>query len=97
MLELLPRRLPAATENTITDRAALLAELEQVRATGVAYDREEYTSGIASVGTTVRDAVGSVAAFTVVVPASRFYDNEAKITAALLRVRDEIQMMLNGE
>jgi len=97
LLELLPRRLPAATAHTITERSALLEELAAVRASGLAYDREEYSSGIASVGTAVRDAVGSTAAVTVVVPATRFATSEAKIAAALLRTRDEIQAVLNGE
>ena len=47
---LLPERLPAETPNTITDRAGLLADLERVRAGGVAYDREELTIGISAVG-----------------------------------------------
>ena len=97
VLTLLPKRLEATTPNTITDRAALLAELEEVRATGLAYDREEYTIGIAAVGTAVRDTVGATAAAAVVVPASRFFESEAEITAALLRTRDEIQAVLNGD
>ncbi len=48
-------------------------------------------------GTAVRDAVGAVAAITVVVPAARFNESEAQITAALARTRDEIQAVLNGE
>ncbi len=94
--DLLPKRLPAATENTITDREALLRELDEIRATGVARDREEYTIGIAAVGTAVRDAVGALAAVTVVVPVTRFDVGEAQITAALVRTRDEIQAVLNG-
>ena len=96
LLELLPRRLAATTPNTITERTALLAELEQVRATGLAYDREEFSPGIASVGTALRDAVGATAAITVVVPASRFSESETEISAGLLRIRDEIQAVLNG-
>ena len=96
VIELLPKRLAAATENTVTDRDELLAELRRISAAGLAYDREEYTTGIASVGTTVRDAVGALAAITVVAPASRFYESESKITAALVRTRDEIQAVLNG-
>ena len=97
LLELLPRRLAATTPNTITERAALLAELEQVRVTGLAYDREEYTIGIAAVGTALRDSVGATAAITVVVPTSRFSESETEISAALLRTRDEIQAVLNGD
>ncbi len=94
--DLLPKRLAAATENTITDREALLRELDQIRATGIAYDREEFTIGIAAVGTAVRDAVGALAAITVVVPATRFNESEAQLSAALARTRDEIQAVLNG-
>jgi DNA-binding IclR family transcriptional regulator len=96
VLELLPKRLAAATEHTITDRKVLLAELDEVRKTGVACDREEFTIGIAAAGTAVRDAVGALAAVTVVVPIARFNDNAAQITSALLRTRDEIQAVLNG-
>lgn len=96
VLELLPKRLPAATEHTITDRAALLVELDEIRRTGIACDREEFTIGIAAAGTAVRDAVGALAAVTVVVPIARFNESAAQITAALLRTRDEIQAVLNG-
>ena len=94
--EVLPRRLTAITENTITDREVLLRELDEARRTGVTYDRQEHTVGIAAVGTAVRDAVGAIAAITVVVPAARFHDNEQQIRAALLSTRDEIQAVLNG-
>ena len=47
-------------------------------------------------GTALRDTVGATAAVTVVVPATRFAESEAKIAVALLRVRDEIQAVLNG-
>jgi DNA-binding IclR family transcriptional regulator len=92
----LPKRLAKETEHTVTDRAALLDELEVVRRTGVACDREEHTVGISAVGVTIRDAVGALAAVTVVVPAARFDDNEKKLTAALVRARDEIQAVLDG-
>jgi DNA-binding IclR family transcriptional regulator len=95
-LALLPRRLTAITENTVTDRDALLREIDEARRTGIAYDRQEYTVGIAALGTVVRDAVGALAAITVVVPAARFPDGESEIRAALLRTRDEIQAALNG-
>ena len=68
-----------------------------MRESGLAYDREEYSVGISAVGTTVRDAMGSVAAVTVVVPASRFEGQEERLGAALLRIRDEIQQVLSGD
>ena len=96
MERLLPRQLERVTEHTITDRDVLLAELEQARVTGIAYDREEHTIGVSAVGTVVRDAIGAVAAVTVVMPAARFRGEEERVTAALLRTRDEIQSVLHG-
>jgi DNA-binding IclR family transcriptional regulator len=94
--ELLPQRLEAFTPNTVTRRDALMAELAEIRACGVSFDHEEFTIGIAAVGTAVRDAIGALAAITVVVPVSRFSEIESEISAALLRARDEIQVVLNG-
>ena len=86
-----PPRTPSPTEPNSWPSSSIFC------ATGLAYDREEFSSGIASVGTAVRDAIGAVAAVTVVVPASRFAESEAEITATLLRTRDEIQAVLSGE
>lgn len=93
---LLPEPLERFTEHTITDRGQLLAEIERVRTTGVAYDREEQTLGVSAVGTLVQDAVGLSASITVVIPAARFAKSEERITAALLLIRDEAQAALRG-
>jgi DNA-binding IclR family transcriptional regulator len=93
---LLPAHLPKETDTTITDRRRLHEELEQVRATGIAFDREEHTVGITAVATAIRDASGSLAAIGVVLPAARFEASEREIAAALLRTRDEIQSVLSG-
>lgn len=45
--------LPAVTPNTITDYTELEEELEEVRRTRVAYNREESTEGLNAVGTVV--------------------------------------------
>ena len=68
-----------------------------VRATGVAYDHQEHTLGVSAVGAAIRDAGGSMAAITVVMPAARLEGHEERIAAALLRARDEIQRAVNGE
>ena len=46
--------LPARTENTITDRETVAEELETIRERGYAYDMEEFTEGLRSVGMVVR-------------------------------------------
>jgi len=93
---LVPSRLSRHTPASIADRRVLHEELEQARVTGVTYDREEHTVGITAVATWVRDALGSLAAVGVVLPAARFESQEREVTAALLRTRDEIQSVLSG-
>lgn len=60
------------TPQTITDRAALLVELEEIRRSGVAFDREEHEPGIRCVAAPVCDAVRSLfAGVSVTGPAYR--------------------------
>jgi DNA-binding IclR family transcriptional regulator len=59
---LLPPKLPALTPRTITLLRDLLPQLEQTRRTGLAYDDEEYTSGIICIGSAVFDVQGKIAA-----------------------------------
>jgi DNA-binding IclR family transcriptional regulator len=74
------------TERTVTDRAALLGELERTRRNGYALDNEEYTKGVRCVAVPVRDHTGQVVAgMSVSVPVVRFNgDRRAKTRAALL-------------
>jgi DNA-binding IclR family transcriptional regulator len=85
-MELVPERPKPLTEKTITSRRALWEELDQVRETGVAYDCEEHTVGIAAVGAAVHDAFGALAAISVPVPALRFYGHENALSEHLLEV-----------
>lgn len=77
-------RLHAATRNTITSREKLAEELEQVRKTGLALDREEQTEGICAIGAAIRDPGGRLLALSVPVPSVRFYGNEQKLGKAVL-------------
>jgi len=64
--------LPARTENTITDRAELKAELADIRERGHAYDREERLPGLRCVAAPVTSENGDpVAALSVSGPTSR--------------------------
>jgi DNA-binding IclR family transcriptional regulator len=86
----LPGRLKRYTDNTITSPTALMRELEQIRNTGVAFDREEHTSGISAAGIALRDPSGDFAALTVPMPTQRFQGREEAIARALLDVKHEI-------
>ena len=60
------------TPQTITDRASLLAELAQIRASGIAFDREEHEPGIRCVSAPILDAGRAlVAGVSVTGPAYR--------------------------
>lgn len=84
---LLPPRLDELTPNTITDRDQLLDELQEIRHTKIAYDREEHTLGICALGTTLTDTDGRHVAMTIPIPAQRFHGNEQTLTKALLTTR----------
>ena len=99
-IEELRRRLPARLEPTPegrrVSRQTLLRELEDVRTSGLGYEREELRPGISAVAVAVRDADGRAASIAVPMPASRFEANEEAVVAALLRLRDEIQRELGN-
>lgn len=70
--EPLPGRLTAITERTLTDRAALEAELERARRAGYAVAVEELELGLHAVAAPVFDAAGAcVAAVSVSGPSFR--------------------------
>lgn len=76
------------TDATITSRAALRRELEQVRAEGIAFDRQEFQDGVECVSAPIRDDGKVVACFTVSTPAARFAKQSARITEELRRAAD---------
>ncbi|AGB31681.1 IclR family transcriptional regulator [Natrinema pellirubrum DSM 15624] len=67
--------LPRQTEHTITDRDALLQELEGIRKRGVAFADEEYVDSLREVGRRVTGPDGSVlGAIAIIGPKYRFTD-----------------------
>jgi DNA-binding IclR family transcriptional regulator len=92
---LIPVRPEPLTSHTNVARAALLEEIDVVRRTGVAYDRQEHTLGVSAVGAAVRETAGSMAAITVAMPAARLEGLEERIAVEVLRTRDDIQNAIN--
>jgi len=77
---ILCRPQPKHTPYTVTDRAALEAELEQIAREDVAFDFEGLYLGTCAVGAPVRDQLGTViASISVVVPAGRFGPKEREL------------------
>jgi DNA-binding IclR family transcriptional regulator len=92
--QLLPRRLEAFTPHTITDRAALDAELESIRLSGMAEDGEEHSLGIRALGIALCDDGGPVAAISIPVPADRFGSIESQVRQALQTVATGTRALL---
>lgn len=63
--------LDPRTPNTITSREQLCQELEDVRQTGIAYDREEYEMGLFCLGVPVRNGEQPLATISIAGPVSR--------------------------
>ena len=83
LAQAMPKRLIPLTPKTIIDSAALRAELDRIRAEGVAYDREEQTEGICAVGAVLHGVSDVLVAVSVPVPAQRFYGREAELAQVL--------------
>jgi IclR family acetate operon transcriptional repressor len=64
--------LVAFTPRSITDEGVLRAELNEIRESGIAYTREEYTPGIFGLGIAAMAGDRPLGAFAVAVPAPRF-------------------------
>ncbi|MFB6223746.1 MAG: IclR family transcriptional regulator [Haloarcula sp.] len=64
--------LPKYTESTITTREALFEELEEIRARGYAFDRQEKIAGLRCVAAPVKTKDEIIGAVSISGPASRF-------------------------
>jgi DNA-binding IclR family transcriptional regulator len=88
---LLPPVLERFTEQTITDREVLLAEVGEVRTTGISMCREVYLPGLCSVAALVTKNVSRPVAISIPAPSHRFYGQEEHLVRALLRLREQIE------
>ena len=93
-LALLPAKLEPDTDASITSRAALLRELDEVRERGYAYDREEHHEGITAIGVALQDPLGPLVAISVPFPTQRFPKVEARAIEALLETQRSCQLLL---
>ena len=79
-------RFEKFTENTLTDRRALMAELKEVRERGYAVDRGENFVGINCVGVPVLDRYGyPVGGITIAGPSSRVVEGKFESLAKVIR------------
>ncbi|GAB6862923.1 IclR family transcriptional regulator [Haloplanus litoreus] len=89
--------LPKATKNTTTDPEALFTEIERIRETGVAFNREESAKGVHAVGVPLAPDEGTaIGAFTIAGPASRLTGDRLteELPAALDEAVNELELCL---
>ena len=93
-----PGGLPARTERTITDPVSLGAELERVRARGVAEDRDENEVGARCLAAPIFDHRGAVAgAISVSAPDSRLDDaRAAEVAVTVIEQAAAVSQRLGG-
>ena len=96
MQDIVPHKLLRLTDNTITDREALFAQITEVRRTGLAFDFEEYTAGVCACGAFVRSVMGDVVSIAAIVPRERWDEQREEIVAAVVRARDAARTALAG-
>ncbi|MEV0197111.1 IclR family transcriptional regulator [Nonomuraea sp. NPDC050691] len=88
---LLPATLEARTEHTITDRAALRVELEEIRRRGHAVDEQESTIGLRCFAVALDFGPAPNEALSCSIPIVRLSpEREEMIVTALLRARTRI-------
>ena len=84
--ETLEQRLPRRTSRTLASASALSADLDRIRATGLAFDQQESYDGLACVAAPVRNAGRAIAAVSVTGPVSRI-----DLHAAAPHVRNAVE------
>lgn len=98
----LERRYPdvhlrAGTPSAITDRAALEADLDEIRRQGYSLNWEESAEGVCAVGVALKDTTGApIAAIAIAAPSSRMGSVESvrAFAPALLSVAERVRELL---
>ena len=87
-------KLPDLTGHTVTDLSCLLHQLEEVRLTGFATEREESTVGIACIGVPIVNHGGvTVMGISVSIPLSHV-DEFERFRAPLLEAKQKLEVFL---
>ncbi len=87
-------RMPALTANTLQSMPALIAEIEEIRATGFSYDREEHALGVCAIAVPIVVHGLPTHAVSVVTPSSRFEERLPLVKQALTACRSAVEREL---
>lgn len=96
---LIPPALPRLTRNTITDRTALLEQLDIIRTTGYAIEMGENEEGSYCIAAPILDHQGvAIAAISLSAPITRFDESARQaICAGLISAGAEVARLVRGE
>lgn len=89
VLSRLSEEKPPIAENP-TALKEYLAEIEAVRGSGIAFDRDQHTNGISAVGAAFYDLQGDIYAISMPTPSSRFLTHEGQLAEELGRTLSQI-------
>ncbi|MGI9509194.1 MAG: IclR family transcriptional regulator domain-containing protein [Geminicoccaceae bacterium] len=64
------------------DMASIMADLQDIRTQGLAYDLDKHTMGISAIGFAHADWGGDLHAISVPIPSTRFEEARGKVEAA---------------
>lgn len=77
------RSLERFTPNTIVDAEELEREIAEIRATGIAFDREEHSEGVSAIGLLIGTIDHDVLAVSIPMPTHRYEVRKSEILDAL--------------
>jgi len=72
---------------------AFMDEIEDIKASGLAYDRDQHTDGISAVGAAFFDHQGDLYAVSIPTPSARFNATESKLREHLLITMSQIEKL----
>ncbi|MGA3249560.1 MAG: IclR family transcriptional regulator [Paraburkholderia sp.] len=84
-------RMPALTPHTLKSMPALIAEVEEVRRIGYAYDREEHAPGVCAIAVPIAVRGLPTHAVSVAMPSNRFEESLPSVQKALTTCRAAIE------
>jgi DNA-binding IclR family transcriptional regulator len=76
--------LRSLTPHTVVDAELLAAELDKIRTEGVAYDEEEFQSGVSCIAVPVLEDGSLVAVYAMSIPSQRFAQRREELSRALV-------------
>ena len=95
-LEALPEPLEFRTPNTLTSKAALLADLAAIRERGYALDEQEHAPGVCGIGIWLETGLSEHYAIALAVPSLRFQETFPHLLSALMQCRAEIVSLIGS-